>query len=229
MYYTYYYCLPSSHFCEEWSHACWCCFFGNLLLNGDFHFHVNYPSDSTASQFLDLFNCFNLDIFNLCNPTHKNNKCSGSYYHKIRWNICLKFTSSRSCHFSRNVKLTAMTRKLCNIDSDSLCTDIRSSFLYNLPSLDLSKLCDQYDFVLSSILDKHAPWYSEEIKEQKVICRRLQRRWRRSRLTSNSDYQSYTDQRTVVKNTIFTILAFSIQLKVTAKPCFAQLLVLFTG
>ena len=113
-----------------------------------------------------------------------------------------------------NAKLTVINRKLCNIDSDSLCTDIRSSSLYNSPSLDLSELCDQYDSVLSSILDKHAPlrkrvittrprapWYSEEIKEQKVICRRLERRWRRSRLTS--DYQSYTDQRTVVKNTIF--------------------------
>ena len=50
-----------------------------------------------------------------------------------------------------------MTRKLRNIDSDSSCTDIRSSSLYNLPSLDLSELCDQYDTVLSSILDKHAP------------------------------------------------------------------------
>ena len=36
----------------------------NLLLNGDFGFHVNDPSDSTASQFLDLLNCFNLDISN---------------------------------------------------------------------------------------------------------------------------------------------------------------------
>ena len=65
-----------------------------------------------------------------------------------------------------------------------------------------SELCDQYDSVLSSILDKHsplgkrvitirprAPWYSEEIKEQKVTCHRLERRWRRSRLTS--DYRSY--------------------------------------
>ena len=72
----------------------------------------------------------------------------------------------------------------------------------------------QYDSVLSSILNKHAPlrkrviairpsapWYIEEIKEQKEICRRLKRRWRRSRLTS--EYQSYTEQRTVVKNTIF--------------------------
>ena len=34
-----------------------------------------------------------------------------------------------------------------------------------------------------------------------MTCRRLERRWRPSRLTSN--YQSYTDQRTVVKHTIF--------------------------
>ena len=118
-----------------------------------------------------------------------------------------------------NAKLTVMNRKLCNIDSDSLCTDIRSSSLYNSPSFDLLELGEQYDSesVLSSILDKHAPlrkrvitirprapWYSEEIKEQKVICRRLERRWRRSRLTS--DYQSYTEQRTVVKNTTIEII-----------------------
>ena len=100
-----------------------------------------------------------------------------------------------------NAKLTVMTRKLCNIDSDSLCTDIRSSSLYNSRSLNLSELCDQYSSVLSSILDKHAPlrkrvitirprapWYSEEIKEQKVTCRRLEGRWCHSRLTS--DYQA---------------------------------------
>ena len=62
--------------------------------------------------------------------------------------------------------------------------------------MDLSELCDQYDSVLSMILDKHAPlrkrvitirprapWYSEEIKEQKVIFHRIERRWRCSRLT----------------------------------------------
>ena len=200
---------------------------GNLLLNEDFNFHVNDPSESTASQFLDLLNCFNLDIFNLCTPTHTNNYVldliiTGSGETSVS-NLSV-YDPVISDHFAvhcslaikkpPNAKLTVINRKLCNIDSDSLCTDIRSSSLYNCPSLDLSELCDQYDSVLSSILDKHAPlrkrvitnrprapWYSEEIKEQKVICRRLERRWRRSRLTS--DYQSYTDQRTVVKNTIF--------------------------
>ena len=189
---------------------------GNLLLNGDFNLHVNDLSDSTASQFLDLLNCFNLNIFNLCTPTHKNNNVldliitrsgetsvSNLSVHDPVMSDHFAVYCSLAIKKPSNMKLTVMTRKLCNIDSDSLCTDIRSSSLYNSPSLDLSELCDQYDSALSSILDKHAPlrksvitiwprapWYSEEIKEQKVIFRRLERRWRRSRLTS--DYQSYT-------------------------------------
>ena len=92
--------------------------------------------------------------------------------------------------------------------------------------------------VLSSILDKHAPlrkrvitirprapWYSEEIKEQKVICRRLERRWRRSRLTS--DYQSYTEQRTVVKNTTKEIiLIVNLSLESGHFPCSLETAVL---
>ena len=187
---------------------------GNLLLNGDFNFRVNDPSDSTASQFLDLLNP--IWISSLCTPTHKNNNVldliitrsgetsvSNLSVHDPVISDHFVVHCSLTIKKPPDAKITVMTRKLCNIDSDSLCTDIRSSSLYNSPSLDLSELCDQYDSALSSILDKHAPlrksvitiwprapWYSEEIKEQKVIFRRLERRWRRSRLTS--DYQSYT-------------------------------------
>ena len=143
---------------------------GNLLLNGDFNFHVNNPSDSTASQFLDLLNCFNLDIFNLRSLTHKNNNVldliitrsgetsvSNLSVHDPAISDHFAVHCSLAIKKPPNGKLTVMTRKLCNIDSDSLCTDIRSSSLYNPPSLNLSELCDQYDSVLSLILDKHAP------------------------------------------------------------------------
>ena len=43
------------------------------------------------------------------------------------------------------------------IDPDNLRCDIRSSVLYNSPSQEITELCDQYDSVLSSILDKRAP------------------------------------------------------------------------
>ena len=91
-----------------------------------------------------------------------------------------------------------MTRKLCNIDLDSLCTDILFSSLYNSPSLDLSELCDQYDYVLSSILDKRAPlrkgviiiwprapWYSEEIKDHSPAAFRYKHEIR----TTDSSHQ----------------------------------------
>ena len=50
-------------------------------------------------------------------------------------------------------------------------------------------------------LRPNAPWYSEEIRKQKSTYRKLERRWRRSKL--KSDYRPYANQRTVIQNTIF--------------------------
>ena len=106
---------------------------------------------------------FTLDIFNLCTPTHKNNNV-------LDLIITRSFETSvsdlslhdpvLSDHFAvhcslairkpPNAKLTVMTRKLCNIDSDSLCTDICFSSLYDSPSLDLPGSCQSY--VINMIL-----------------------------------------------------------------------------
>ena len=113
---------------------------GNLLFkNGDFNFHVNDPSDSTTSQFLDLLNSFYLDIFNLCTPTHKNNNVIITWSGETSVSNLSVHNPVISDHFAvhcslavkkpPNAKLTVMTRKLCNIDSDSLLTDIHSSSL----------------------------------------------------------------------------------------------------
>lgn len=48
---------------------------GYLLLAGDFNFPVNDPSDNTANRFLDLLNCFNLEIRNVY-PRHIKTKTS---------------------------------------------------------------------------------------------------------------------------------------------------------
>ena len=62
-------------------------------------------------------------------------------------------------------------------------------------SNDLLTLLHLYNSELSSVLDKHAslksrmvtirpaaPWFSEEIKLERRVRRRLERRWRRTRL-----------------------------------------------
>ena len=80
------------------------------------------------------------------------------------------------------------------IDYGSFHSDILSSDLIKKPEKDLSVLCQQYDSVLSSILDKHAPvstktlqrkpptpWITPEIMKAKTLCHNLERAWRRSR------------------------------------------------
>ena len=200
---------------------------GRLLLAGDFNFHVNDPSDNTANKFLDLLSCFNLEVCNVYTPTHKNNNVLDLIVTRSGEETVLNLSVNDpviSDHFAVHctlaikrppkAKLTISSRKLRTIDPDNLRRDIRSSSLYNSPSQEITELCDQYDSVLLSILDKHAPlrtkiitlrpnapWYSEEIRKQKSNCRKLERRWRPSKL--ESDYRPYANQRTVIQNTIF--------------------------
>ena len=143
---------------------------GRLLLAGDFNFHVNDPSDNTANKFLDLLSCFNLEVCNVYTPMHKNNNVLDLIVTRSGEETVLNLSVNDpviSDHFAVHctlaikrppkAKLTISSRKLRTIDPDNLRRDIRSSALYNSPSQDITELCDQYDSVLLSILDKHAP------------------------------------------------------------------------
>lgn len=100
------------------------------------------------------------------------------------------------------------------VDKDVFRSHLADSSLVKSPASDLTKLCDQYDSVLTTILDRHAPlrsrlisqrpkapWYTDDIKENKTKRRNLERRWRCSRLTV--DWQIYVTQCNKVKNMIF--------------------------
>ena len=86
-------------------------------------------------------------------------------------------------------------RKLKTIDHADLSTDLEQSLLNVDPLSDLDSIVDQYNSSLASILDKHAslksrsitiqpsnPWYSPEIEEAKNLRKRLERKWRKTRL-----------------------------------------------
>jgi hypothetical protein len=90
--------------------------------------------------------------------------------------------------------------------------------LYLSPQPVLSELCDQYDEVLSSILDDHAPlltktviqrpaapWYNEDIAVQKSKRCKFERCWRRSGL--QVDLQVYINQCLLVKELVNTAKA----------------------
>ncbi|CAB3997172.1 Hypothetical predicted protein, partial [Paramuricea clavata] len=112
-----------------------------------------------------------------------------------------------------NVKSDISYRKLGDIDTLKFRQNILSSELYARPAPTLEERCDQYDSVLSTLLENHAPlrkktvtirsmapWYNEDIKKQKIVRRCKERRWRKS--GSQVDRQAYADQCILVKNTI---------------------------
>ena len=66
------------------------------------------------------------------------------------------------------------------MDTEKFQSDILSSDLLESPATTLDELCDQYDNILSGIIDDHAPlrtqnitirpftpWYNDEINEAK--------------------------------------------------------------
>ena len=104
-------------------------------------------------------------------------------------------------------------RNLRSIDFDQFSVNLRESPLFlNLPD-DLDCLVNRFNCVLRSLLDTHAPlktkfivmrpaapWFSQEIMTQKRVRRRLERRWRRSKHSTDKD--RFIDQCNVVSNLI---------------------------
>jgi hypothetical protein len=96
-------------------------------------------------------------------------------------------------------------RKIREINIDDLKRDIESSSLCTEPSSDLDGLVDQYQNVLCTLLDKHAPfvektviirpqspWYNDELRLQKQKKRQAERKYAKTKL--EIDKQIYADQ-----------------------------------
>lgn len=64
--------------------------------------------------------------------------------------------------------------------------------------LDLGKTCAKTKAIT---LRPHAPWYTDDIRVQKSRRRRLERRWRLSKLSV--DRKAFVDQCKLVKNLVF--------------------------
>ena len=104
-------------------------------------------------------------------------------------------------------------RKLKCIDHVKFALDISESDLLQNPKTNLEDLVNQYNTELSRILDKHAPvckrtitirpskpWYNNEISEAKHYRKQLERKWRKTK--STSDRQLFVAQRLKVTRLI---------------------------
>ena len=84
-------------------------------------------------------------------------------------------------------------RKIKSIDIDTLNNDLAKSDLCFNKTRDLDELVYCYNITLISVFDCHAPlqvktitdrplvpWFSNEIKVAKKLCRQAERKWRRT-------------------------------------------------
>ena len=106
------------------------------------------------------------------------------------------------------------TRRLKTIDISDLRNDLRSTLAeLDFASKDVESCVESYNLSLSNILDKHAPtqtrtvrlrpnspWFNDDIRLEKQKRRRLERKWRRTKL--EVDLQMYCEQKNTVNKLI---------------------------
>jgi len=199
-----------------------------LLILGDFNFHVD-TTDPTAVRFINLLESFNLTQL-VTVPTHKSGHTLDLVIcredEKILNNLTiidpvisdhLAVRCSLSLNKPAFERKELSYRKLRSMDLSKLKDDIANSDLLlsvNHP-IELEDLVDKYYSELSSVLNKHAPikkriitlrpaspWYSTDIKVAKCKRRKLERRWRSTRLTI--DRELFVKQSNVVNKLIAT-------------------------
>ena len=162
-----------------------------LLIVGDFNIHVDNSNDATARQFLDLLDSFDL-VQHVREKTHANGHTldlviSNAMDHFVNdvkttdpvISDHLAVHSTLHLEKPRFVKKVVSSRNLRRIDMNSFRSDIESSVLLQHQD-DLHVVVNNYDEVLRSLLDKHAPvkervvtvrpfapWYTVEVTAEK--------------------------------------------------------------
>lgn len=198
---------------------------GRLVVTGDFNIHVDNPNSTDASRFLDILDSLDLQQ-HVCDPTHRAGhtldlvitpKYSDLIVSKPKAHYL--FSSHMTVRFSLNFKKTSLAkkslqcRKLKSIDIKHLKQDVVLSELCERQSETLEDLVSQYHATLSDLLNKHAPvltvnvpnrkrqpWYNSSIADAKRVRRRMERKWRKSRL--ESDRLAFIKERNEVSSLI---------------------------
>ena len=187
----------------------------NLYILGDFNLHLD-NSNGNTNKFNEIFTCFDLKQHGNF-PTHVHghwldllitkriSNCIKSVFSAAGISDHLAVISEIDCCKTKWNKEKISFCKINKIDYESFHSDILSSDLIKKPEKDLSALCQQYNSVLSSILNKHAPvstktlpkktptlWMTPEIMKAKTLRYNLERTWRRSR--THLDRSRYKQQ-----------------------------------
>ena len=199
---------------------------GELIIAGDFNFHLDKPGMRDTIVFMGLLEAANLQQ-HVTTPTHKDGHILDLLITRESTmppvtNVTVQenfFSDHSPVMFNIPVakpplpKKTIKFRRLKAIDQDTLRADILNSDLVKTPKDNLTELVDQYNTVLGDILDKHAPvieksiyikpdtqWYTDEIRTEKRKRRQLECKWRKTYNTD--DKKRYQEQCTIVNTMV---------------------------
>nr|XP_054755767.1 uncharacterized protein LOC129261749 [Lytechinus pictus] len=172
-----------------------------LLIVGDFNYHVDIATDSNSVNFLNDIAALNLQQ-HVHFPTHKNghtldlvltraNEALISNVSKEGYlpSDHVAVTCTLNIRKPKPQKVQIRTRKIQNIDLEAFRQDILVSELYSTPSDTIDGQVDRFESTLSTLLDKHAPvvtrvitsrpespWYGDDLRELKRELRVLERK-----------------------------------------------------
>ena len=182
-----------------------------LLVTGDFNYHLDCPSEPTVSQLTSLLDTFDLTQ-HVTFPTHSSGHTLDLFITRNTSTLISNvdfiihpFTDHYSIHsvinvpqFSRTPRIIKQIRAIRAIDPVAFSADIRASTLYTNPASNLQAYSTQFSSTLSTLLDKHAPlktisctsrphkpFITPEILREKAKRSKLETTYRRCRSHEN--------------------------------------------
>ena len=197
-----------------------------LIISGDFNFHVDSPNEANSKSFLRLLESFSLKQ-HVNFPTHIRGHTLDLLITRFDSEIIQSVEFDPpflSDHFAVLVSIKVpikirpptifkTIREIGKINLDQFKQDILDSDLINSPAETLSKLSEQFTSTLTNLLDKHAPsksirctdkpkkpWITPEIRIAKKLRSSLETKYRRSR--SQFDLQQFKMQSHLVSKLI---------------------------
>jgi DNA-directed RNA polymerase subunit F len=185
---------------------------GNLLITGDFNFHPNDEHHPDTTRLASILSSYNLKQ-HINVPTHKLGNTLDLVITRLDESTVDNINVTNpdiSDHFMIQMELLMTKplpaskvlsyRKMKAINICEFKNDIQNSEMYSAPAIAVSALVDQYNSVLTELLDKHAPiktktvtsrptcpWYNAEIAEAKRTRKKAERRWKRTKLVVHQD------------------------------------------
>ena len=198
----------------------------DVLIVGDINLHLDKKENKDACEFITILDSYELEQ-HVNEPTHTLGHILDVVISKKHSQLVESVSVSDqgiSDHFvvkfnildkkPSPVEKTVSYRDIKSIDLDKFKADIKNLPLLNQTSQSLSDIVTQYDHGLHSVLETHAPvvtktytirpntkWYNSNLRQSKVIKRRLERKWLKS--GNLKDKEAYRKQCKLVHHLLY--------------------------